>query len=115
MKYCVLNFLLLPAATWGLKHLILCIDTFTKPVKVYAISRPTNKAIINVIVNKYIPEHGQVKRVLTDPRAQFQNKVWSDTLAQHGICLLYTSVPGPFKSIKSIYGEATRATRDAGC
>ena len=32
-----------------------------------------------------IPEHGQVKKVLSDQIMQFQNKLWFDTLTQHGI------------------------------
>ena len=70
----------LSKATWGLKHLIVCVDAFTKLVKLYAVTRPTTRSVLDVILNKYISEHGHVKRVLTDNGKQFSNKLWSHTL-----------------------------------
>ena len=44
---------------------------------------------------KYIPEHGQVKKVLSDQGSQFQNKLCSDTLTQHGIQPVLTAIMRP--------------------
>ena len=44
----------LPKAMRGLKHLIFGVDAFTKLVKFYAVTRPTARVVLNVILNKYI-------------------------------------------------------------
>ena len=56
----------LPKTTREIQHLILYIDAFTKLVKLYAITRATTKAVLNVIIKKYSREHGQGKRVLRE-------------------------------------------------
>lgn len=85
----------LPRAGRRLRHLIVCIDAFTKAVRLYPVQRPTTKAVLNVILKKYIPEHGSIKRVLTDQGKQFQNQVWADTLNEHGIQAVLTAIRRP--------------------
>ena len=67
----------LPKATRGLKHLIVFVDAFTKLVKLFAVTRFNTRAALKVIFNKYIPEHGHVKRVLSDNGKQLSNKLLS--------------------------------------
>ena len=57
----------LTKATRNLKHIVVCVDVFTKKVSLYAIPRPTTKSVLNIILNKYIPQHGPIRSVLSDP------------------------------------------------
>ena len=75
----------LPKATRNLKHIVVCVDVFTKKVSLYAIPRPTTKSVLNIILNRYIPQHGPIKSVLSDQGKQFQNKHWAATLERNGI------------------------------
>ena len=70
-------------------------DVFTKKVSLYAIPRPTTKSVLNIILNRYIPEHGEIKSVLSDQGKQFQNKHWAATLERNGIKAILTSIRRP--------------------
>ena len=43
-----------------------CTDAFSKNVSLYAIGRPTTMAVLSVVLNKYIPKYGPVKKILSD-------------------------------------------------
>ena len=86
----------LPRASMGMKNLI-CTDVFIKHVSLYATGQPTTTAVLNVVLNKYIPKYGPVKKILSDQGKQFTNRKWQSELEKHNIqtvltaCLLYTS------------------------
>lgn len=85
----------LPRATRRMRHIIVCVDAFTKAVRLYPVQRPTTKAVLNAILKKYIPTHGPVEKILTDQGKQFQNKLWAETLGQHGIEAILTAIRRP--------------------
>ena len=72
---------------------------FTKAVRLYAIRRPTTKSVLNVILRKYVPKYGQIKKILSDQGKQFQNKAWTETLTQHGIQPVLTSIRHPLGNL----------------
>ena len=98
----------LPKATRNLKHIVVCVDVFTKKVSLYAIPRPTMKSVLNIILNKYIPQHGPIKSVLSDQGKQFQNKHWAATLERNGIRAILTSIRRPQGNL------AERVNREIG-
>ena len=57
----------LPRASRGMRNLVVCTDDFTKNVSLYAIGRPTTDAVLKIILEKYIPKYGHVKKILSDP------------------------------------------------
>lgn len=85
----------LPNSTRGTKHLLVCIDLFTKEVRLYPIKRPTTKTVLNIIIKKYMPENGRVQKIITDQGKQFQNKLWASTLRKEGIKPILTSIRHP--------------------
>lgn len=62
----------LQIASRALNYLVV----FTSLVKLHAITRPTTKAVLSVLLNKYISEHGRVKRVSSRQANQFLNELW---------------------------------------
>lgn len=84
-----------PRASRNLKHVLVCVDVFTKAIRLYAIPRPTTKSALNAIIKKYIPQNGHVERILSDQGKQFQNKLWATTLAKHGVQAVLTSIRRP--------------------
>ena len=85
----------LPRAVRDKRHIVVCIDVFTKNVRLFAVSRPTTRAVLNVILKQYIPKHGRVKSILSDQGKQFQNRLWAETLGQHHIKPILTSIRRP--------------------
>ena len=66
----------LPRASRGIRNLVVCTDAFSKHVRLYAIGQPTTAAILNVVLNKYMPKYGHVKKLLSDQGKQFTNRKW---------------------------------------
>lgn len=85
----------LPRASRGLRHILVCVDVFTKAVRLYAIPRPTTRSALNAILKTYVPEHGNTRRILSDQGSQFQNQNWATTLERHGIQAVLTSIRHP--------------------
>ena len=70
-------------------QVIVWVDAFSKLVKLYAETRPATRAVLNITLNKYIPGHGHVKRVISDNGKQFSSKLLSDTLTHMGFNLFW--------------------------
>ena len=85
----------LPRAARGMKNLVVCTDAFTKHVSLYAIGRPTTSAVINIIINKYIPKYGPIKELLSDQGKQFTNTKWHSELEKHGVQTVLTAIRRP--------------------
>ena len=77
-----------------MKNLVVCTDTFTH-VRLYAVGRPMMEAVLKVILDKYIPKYGQVKKILSDQGKQFQNKNWKTELEKRNIQAVLTSIRRP--------------------
>lgn len=45
----------MPRSNRGVKHILVCVDVFTKAVRLYAIMRPTTKTVLKILLQKYIP------------------------------------------------------------
>ena len=85
----------LPRSSRGVKHILVCIDVFSKAVHLYPIMRPTTKAVLKILLQKYIPIHGKMKRILSDQGVQFQSEVWNRILRENGIQPILTSIRHP--------------------
>ena len=75
----------LPRSSRGVRHILVCVDVFTKAVQLYAIMRPTTKTVLKIILQRYIPTNGHVKKIITDQAKQFRIKRWSETLTQQAL------------------------------
>ena len=78
------------------KYIIIIFDHYTKYTKLYPLNRATTSKILEIVINKYIPEVGKPASIITDHGTQFRGRKWRETLFHLGIkmyktCLLYTS------------------------
>ena len=64
--------------------ILVCINVFSKAVRLYTIMRPTTKVVLKILLQKYIPLYGKMK-VLSDQGVQFQSEKWERTLRENGI------------------------------
>lgn len=85
----------MPRSNRGVSNILVIIDVFTKAVRLYAITRPTTKTVLKIILTKYIPKYGRIQKILSDQGKQFQNKLWGETLIQNGIKPILTSIRHP--------------------
>lgn len=86
MKYYMLTYRAV-TMNYDFMHLIVCIESFTILQKLFATLWHTIRAVFNLILNWYIPDHGHIKRTLSDYKKQFHTKSWSNALTQHEIQL----------------------------
>lgn len=79
----------LPRGSWRLRHLLVSTDAFTNVFRLYPLARPTTRAALNAIVNKYIPENRATKRVIIDQGKQFRMHYglpfWVTILPNHSL------------------------------
>lgn len=59
---CIKFFRTIPRSSRGVRHILVCIDIFTKALHLYPIVRPTAKAVLKVMLGKYIPCYGKMKK-----------------------------------------------------
>ena len=71
---------------------MVCTDAFTKNVSLYVVGRPTIDAVLRIILEKYIPKYGHVKKILSDQGTQFQNRKWKAELEKRGIQAVLTAI-----------------------
>ena len=74
------------------KYIIIMFDHYTKYTKLYPISRATTKKILEVIIQKYLPEVGKPETIVTDHGTQFRGKKWKEELWKLQIRTYKTSV-----------------------
>lgn len=85
----------LPRARGGMEYVFVVLDAFSKLVRLYALKRAITLASLDKIINKYIPECGKFKRILSDNGTQFTSQKWKDSLEAQGIKVVYSSVRHP--------------------
>lgn len=85
----------LPMSRGGVTFLLVFVDVFTKHVVCAALKRATTKAIINVLVNGYIPNVGKPLYILSDNRTQYFSKLWVGKLRELDIKCVHASVYFP--------------------
>ena len=77
------------------KYIIIIFDHYTKYTKLYPLNRATTTKILEIVINKYIPEVGKPALIITDHGTQFRGRKWRETLIHLGIKTYKTLVYHP--------------------
>lgn len=85
----------LPKSKGGVRYLCVGVDLFTKHLALYPLKKATTSAILNRLIKNYFPEFGKPEKILTDQGSQFKSKKWIDTLREHDVKTIFTSVRHP--------------------
>lgn len=96
----------LPRAKGNLSHLFTVVDTFTKHLTVYAISKANTKTVINKLVNNYFVKHGIPEKVHTDQGSQFTSPIFISKMQSLGIKVLFSSVRHPQSNMVERYHKS---------
>ena len=85
----------LPRGRWGVQYLLVVLDAFSKLVRIYSLKNATTQSSLKCIIDKYIPECGKPKRILSDNGTQFTSPKWRNTLEEQGINVVLGSIRHP--------------------
>lgn len=85
----------LPRGQLGMKYILALVDIFSKHVKLYAIRRANTDTILSKVLHDYLPNHGPVKRILTDNGTQFTSSKWTEQLQKIGVKASFTTIYHP--------------------
>ena len=85
----------LPRSIGGVQYIFVLLDAFSKLVKVYAVKKATTNAVLKIILNKYIPEVGKPKRILSDHGSQFTSHKWRHQLESQNIEVCFSAIRHP--------------------
>ena len=86
-------------AAMGFKHILVCIDVFSKYVTLYPLKRATTEATINKIFNDYIPNNGKIEKIQSDHGSQFTSDKWIKKLEKEKIKPVFSSIRHPQSNI----------------
>ncbi|KAF4514061.1 UNVERIFIED_CONTAM: hypothetical protein B566_EDAN018824 [Ephemera danica] len=97
---------------FGMCYLLVLMDAFSKYVVVYPLRRPTTQAILQKIINHYIPSFGKMLAILSDNGTQFKSKQWKKVLESEKIKIKYTSSYHPASNpVERVMREIGRICR----
>lgn len=85
----------LPKAKGGYQYIFVILDGFTKYVRLYPLRRATTRMSLKKFLTDYCVKFGTPKRILSDNGSQFSSKIWENTLAEHGVQVIKSSIRNP--------------------
>jgi hypothetical protein len=88
-------FVLVPTGKGGVKFIFVCLDVFSKHVKLYPLRTATTKACLRKIMEHYIPDVTQPKRILPDHGTQFTSPKRAEKLRECNIEILFSPIRHP--------------------
>jgi transposase InsO family protein len=85
----------LPIGRGGVRYILVCLDVFTKYVKLYALKAATTRACLQKITTDYVKKVVRPKCILSDNGTQFASPTWKEKLAENTIEVRYCPVRRP--------------------
>jgi hypothetical protein len=85
----------LPTGRAGVKYILVCLDVFTKHVKLYPLRAATTRACLNKLTNHYFPNVIHPKCILNDHGSQFFSPLWKETLSKLNISVKFSPIRHP--------------------
>jgi hypothetical protein len=85
----------LPTGRGGVKHLLVCLEVFSKYVKLYPLKSATTRSCLSKLRNHYFPEVIKPETILSDHGSQFASPSWRKALSELGIETRYSPIRHP--------------------
>ena len=85
----------LPRGRGGVQYLLVVLDAFSKLVRIFTLKHATTHMSLKCILDKYVPECGRPKRILSDNGTQFTSPKWRNALEAQGIRVVFSSIRHP--------------------
>ncbi|PNF15702.1 hypothetical protein B7P43_G12473 [Cryptotermes secundus] len=84
-----------PQGRGGVRYLFVCLDVFTKYVKLYPLKSATTKACLRRLTDDYIPHVVKPEMILSDHGTQYTSSPWVRGLEALGIRARYSPIRNP--------------------
>ncbi|PNF15931.1 hypothetical protein B7P43_G07481 [Cryptotermes secundus] len=84
-----------PQGRGGVRYLFVCLDVFTKFVKLYPLKSATTKACLRRLKDDYIPHVVKPEMILSDHGTQYTSSRWVRGLEDLGIRARYSPIRNP--------------------
>jgi hypothetical protein len=85
----------LPTGRGGVSYILVCLDVFTKHVKLYPLRTATTKSCLNKLINHYFHHVVHPKNIINDHGSQFYSPVWKKTLSDHNVSVRFSPIRHP--------------------
>jgi hypothetical protein len=85
----------LPTSRGGVKYVLVCVDVFSRYIKLYPLKSNTTRACLNKIASHYCGNVLTPKVILSDNATQFRSPTWQKQLQRHGIEARFTPIRHP--------------------
>jgi hypothetical protein len=85
----------LPTGRGGVKHLLVCLEVFSKHVTLYPLKSATTKSCINKLTTHYFKETIKPEVILSDHGSQFSSPSWRKALSELDIQVRYSPIRHP--------------------
>ena len=85
----------LPISRGGVRYILVCLDVFSKFIKLYALKSATTKACLNKLINHYFRTVITPQFILSDNATQFRSPSWRKQLQKHGVEPRFTPIRHP--------------------
>ena len=85
----------LPISRGGVRYILVCLDVFSKFIKLYTLKSATTKACLNKLINHYFGTVIAPKAILSDNATQFRSPSWRKQLQKHGVEIRFTPIRHP--------------------
>jgi hypothetical protein len=85
----------LPTGRAGVKYILVCLDVFSKHVKLYPLRSATTKSCLNKLTSHYFQEIRMPKSILSDHGTQFTSPLWQRTLSSLNIQVKFSPIRHP--------------------
>jgi transposase InsO family protein len=85
----------LPTGRGGVRYILVCLEVFSKHIKLYPLKTATTRACLNRLTNQYFVQVIKPKMILSDNGTQFQSPVWKRTMREQGVEIRYSAIRHP--------------------
>ena len=85
----------LPISRGGVRYILVCLDVFSKFIKLYTLKSATTKACLNKLINHYFGTVIAPKAILSDNATQFRSPSWRKQLQKHGVEIRFAPIRHP--------------------
>ena len=93
---CALDFYgQLPVGRGGVRYILVCLDVFSKHVKLYPLRAATTRACLSKLKTDYFPYVIKPSCILSDHGTQFTSPMWKGKLSELGVTIKFSPIRHP--------------------
>ena len=85
----------LPVGRGGVRYILVCLDMFSKHIKLYPLRAASTKACLNKLTTDYFPHVIKPSCILSDHGTEFTSPMWKKKLSELDVTVRYSPIRHP--------------------